>query len=78
MSEFLEKKTKEFIDLISEHTDSIRVFISTPSDGQSTDGFTTGSGNWYAQYGQIKEWVSRHDERVRHDERKQIDEEKDE
>lgn len=42
---------------IAEHFDSVRIFASR-TDGTVTKAFTTGRGNFYAQIGQVEEWVN--------------------
>lgn len=49
---------------LSQHFDSVRIFV-TRFDGEHTLSTNTGRGNWYAQYGQIREWIVRADERSR-------------
>lgn len=49
-----------------EHADSVRIFITTHTGEKSeTSTYTTGLGNFQAQYGQIREWLIRQDERVK-------------
>jgi hypothetical protein len=54
-----EKLLQECVDKLSEHCDSVRIFITLPTgDGESnTAAMDRGSGNFYAQLGQITEWL---------------------
>lgn len=65
--EELEKRVQSFVDQLGEHVDSVRVFVTFPTlDGKPhTAGLTVGIGNFYAQQGQIQEWMVTQDERVR-------------
>lgn len=56
---------------LSEHFDTVQVFTtkrSNSSDG--TENCQWGSGNWFARYGQVKQWVIKQDEDFREDVRK--------
>jgi len=48
---------------IMEHCDSVRIFatVHDPSGGE-TKMLTRGQGNYYAQFGSVKEWLARIDE----------------
>ena len=58
-------KTKELEDLVDrkireliEHCDSVQIFITTRPEGTDlTESIDRGAGNWYARFGQVKEWV---------------------
>jgi len=47
---------KSFVARIAEHFDSVQIFCTkkTEDDTRCT---TWGEGNWYARYGQIREWI---------------------
>ena len=46
-------------DSLSEHFDSVHIFATLPGEGSSqTAGMDAGRGNFYAQTGQIWEWLS--------------------
>lgn len=47
--------------------DSVRIFVSVdPEEGQSvTRSFDSGSGNLFAQLGQVKDWIIGMDELTR-------------
>ena len=54
-----DRLVREFIDRISEHVDSVSVFVNKKRDcgNKGTWHMTNGYGNWYARYGQIMDWV---------------------
>lgn len=55
---------------LSEHFDSIRIFVTMPSETSNhTANYSAGRGNIYAQIGQVREWLIRDDERTRVQER---------
>lgn len=63
----------ELVDLhaaqLAEHFDSVRIFCTKHnSDGKgdsATHGFSKGRGNYYAQEGQIREWLTVMNEETR-------------
>ena len=51
------------------HFDSVHIFC-TKYEGKGNGGtshFNVGEGNWYARYGQIKEWTIREEKKQRED-----------
>jgi hypothetical protein len=60
-------QAQKFCDLLNEHCDSVRIFITLPANDGSgnTQCFSAGSGNFCAQKGQIHEWLIMEDERSR-------------
>lgn len=50
--------------LLGEHFDSVRVFVTWPSEEscQRTLAYDTGRGNFYASYGLVREWICIQDE----------------
>jgi hypothetical protein len=63
-TEEIEKQTKIVVEKVENfckdiypHVDSVRVFITKHENNElGTTRYDYGLGNWYAQYGQIKEW----------------------
>ena len=52
---------KGHVARLSEHYDTVQIFV-TKHDNALHDGtkcVTWGSGNWYARYGQVIEWLKR-------------------
>jgi len=58
------KRTSE---QLSEHFDTVQIFVTSHMaaelDGTRTINY--GSGNWFARYGQVRMWVTDHEERER-------------
>lgn len=58
-----EKFLDQHVDQLLEHFDSIRIFATVKEDGgECTIGVNRGGGNFYAQFGQAREWVLVQDE----------------
>lgn len=59
-------------DGLSEHCESVRIFITAKCEANSENWITysEGRGNIYTQEGQIAEWIERQRERMRIDERR--------
>jgi hypothetical protein len=49
---------------LGEHFGSVRI-IATRENGGSTESFTVGSGNYFAQFGSAVEWVEKQNEQAR-------------
>lgn len=60
MNEPIKAMVELFANQLHEHCDSVRIFVTYPSnDGEpNTHAYTTGKGNFYAQLGQVIEWVT--------------------
>jgi hypothetical protein len=57
---------REATTRLSEHVDSVRILVTLHAeDGESTFSFDFGAGNFYAQRGQIAEWLVIQKERER-------------
>lgn len=50
---------------LSEHFDSVEIFVTRKHPG-GTINAEHGDGNWYARYGQVRQWVISEEERMRH------------
>lgn len=57
MTPDIQNKIKHFAKELLEHVDSVRIFVSFPLPNNVTGSFTTGLGNYYSQYGQVREWL---------------------
>lgn len=55
------ERIEEAMDLLREHFDTVQVFC-TRQDPDGTVNLKIGVGNWFARYGQIKDWVNRAEE----------------
>ncbi len=49
---------------LSEHFDNVQI-IATRSDGTDTLVIDRGTGNWYARYGAVREWIIIQEERTK-------------
>ncbi len=63
-TEQAEAMVREHVIKLGEHFESVRIFVTrakpeSPSDTQAID---SGTGNFYAQLGQISEWLSIQDQ----------------
>lgn len=64
--EVIQQKSKQFVEQITEHADSVRLFVTFHEAGV-TKSFVIGDGNFYAQLGLVSEWLVRQKEIVRED-----------
>ena len=60
--------------LLSEHFEAVQIFASR-DEGGGTMHVETGSGNFYARYGQIREWLDGAEERTRVEVRAEMEDE---
>jgi hypothetical protein len=58
---------KKAIHDLGEHFGSVQIFVSThqPAEVGRTVHASAGVGNWYARYGQIREWIIRTEEETK-------------
>lgn len=64
------KQLDRALVLLSEHFDTVQVFCTRHRDDDvGTFSMQKGSGNWYARYGQVCEWITKHDEDARREAR---------
>ena len=62
------------IDTLGEHFDSVQIF-ATRHDTDGTKSIQKGCGNWFARYGQVREWMLKEEQSSRNDVPKPKDEE---
>lgn len=56
------------VNALMEHFDTVQVFVTKyVGIDESTIAHAQGKGNWHARIGQVREWVTRNDERTRAD-----------
>lgn len=55
------------LNQLQEHFDSVQIFVTRhePAEHNGTIVADMGVGNWYARFGQIKEWMNREEEIAR-------------
>jgi hypothetical protein len=59
----LDNLVKDHASKLAEHFDSVRIFVTRHNGGdEESAGYTFGIGNYYAQRGQIGEWVTQQEE----------------
>jgi hypothetical protein len=51
---------------LCEHFDTVQIFV-TRQNGEENVTMTAdkGNGNWYARYGQVREWITKQEERTK-------------
>lgn len=69
--EVLAALMEEVAGKLSEHCDSVRIVCSSIREDGSSQYLARGRGNWYAQYGSVREWLLREEEIMRLDEREE-------
>lgn len=66
------KLLEEHVNLLMEHFDSVQIFVTRKSDdAEGTVNANKGDGNWFARYGQVKDWITRSEERSREEVRQE-------
>jgi hypothetical protein len=54
---------EKHVNALQEHFDQVQIFVSkNEPEREATMTAHRGGGNWYARYGQVKEWAIRQDE----------------
>ncbi len=70
------KIVDEFRERLLEHFDSVRIFVTRHSGEQDATGsYTTGGGHFYAQLGQVNEWMQIQLQQARNDAHRKDNEE---
>ena len=64
------------LDALGEHFDSVQIFATRHDSGGSggTIGVKRGCGNWFARYGQVREWMIQEEQSSRNNVAKEEDE----
>lgn len=52
------RRVQDALTLLAEHFDTVRIFVTKHGDDDRTAQYVVGRGNFYAQLGQIMEWLS--------------------
>lgn len=60
-------RVKKATEALGEHFDSVHIFCTRhePGTEDGTVNISWSAGNWFARYGQIKEWIIKAEERTR-------------
>lgn len=72
--ETVQKMAVEFLQSVIEHADSVQVLITFSENGV-TRSYENGRGNWFARYGQMRQWVIKEEEKFRIEENMEAEEE---
>lgn len=58
---------QQHVDALGEHFDTVQIFVSRHDMAveEGTISANRGSGNWFARFGQVREWLVKQDERAR-------------
>lgn len=66
------KRVTEALESLSEFFDSVQIFCTRyePAIEDGTVTVTKGIGNWFARYGQVRNWITKCKEETRMDARK--------
>jgi len=63
--DFIEIEVKAAIAKLMEHCSSVQIFVTFHEDESQTDMYSNGNGSILMRYGFIKEWIVRHEEKMR-------------
>ena len=80
MSESSENAEMKLVDnhvnQLLEHFDTVQIFASrhAPTTHDGTVRMHSGAGNWFARYGQVRDWIVMQEERMRIVVRKEAEE----
>lgn len=53
------KLLEKHINQLGEHFDTIQIFVTKYVENKETFNIFSGTGNYFARYGQIEQWVNR-------------------
>lgn len=69
------RMVRECVDKLGEHFDSVQIFCTRHESGQEggTINIPLGTGNWFARYGQIRNWINKEEESSREEIRREND-----
>lgn len=61
------ERVKRYVTQLGEHFECVQIFVSRhiPAELDGTISTNQGSGNWFARYGQIREWITYEEQRMR-------------
>lgn len=70
------ERVRNAVESLAEHFDTVQI-LTTRSTGEkdgNTVNVSIGRGNWFARYGQMRMWLTKHEEGGRWEARKEADE----
>lgn len=60
------KAVEKAVETLGEHFDAVQIFVNRHESSKGgTVRFNDGRGNWFARYGQVREWLIREEETSR-------------
>lgn len=64
------ERLKKAVAELAEHFDTVQIFTTRESDhlddgGEGTVNANYGAGNWFARYGQVRNWLVKSEEEIR-------------
>lgn len=71
------ERIEKVAQVLGEHFDTVQIFATRHEPGAKDAGtyrFSAGCGNWYARYGQVREWMLMQDEMAREKARRRYNE----
>lgn len=59
------ERVTQALNSLGEHFDTVHIFATRhePAEADGTINVNNGVGNWFARYGQVKEWIVREERR---------------
>lgn len=65
---------KKALQDLGEHFDSVMIFCTRhEGDDRGSARVAKGTGNWYARYGQVREWLVKEEEEARIEAKKELE-----
>lgn len=58
------KRLQQHCDQLSEHFDTVQIFVTRYDSKEGTINAQWGSGNWFARKGQVDKWATKENERI--------------
>lgn len=70
------ERVQKSIDTLGEFYGAVQIFVSRDSDDGDggTINLTRGTGNWFARYGHVKNWINEVEENTRDEARRRNEE----
>ena len=61
------------IEVLGEHFDAVQIFATRYDPPDGTVNVHDGTGNWFARFGQVSDWLTKNTERTRQEARTEGD-----
>lgn len=61
------ERVRKHTSQLSEFYDTAQIIVTKLKSNGSTRRIAQGSGNWYARYGSVKEWITEVEEKAKQD-----------